>query len=552
MKLIRRRTLFHQRRTSNLYRLFILVILILAGIWFTTRLTAGIIRNPFEPTPTSTRTINSMVLEGETQFKAGALNLAIAAYQQAATQGSGDPQVWTELARIQAYSSRLLSNDADRLTRLTEALQSANQAVTIAPENSDVYATRAFVQDWNADPALDPLRTGDKKATDFIFDAEQDAVHALSLNSQNPLAMAFYAEILIDQQKWDQAALYIKPALELGPQVMDVHRVDGYYLESTTNYSQAIEEYQKALDIDPNLTFLYISIGHNYRTLAFLTTITSQQSDLYNTARKYYAKAIAINDQLKIKDPSPYVAIAKTYAQQGQFFAAALNAQIAIGLDPTNADLYGQLGDIYKRGRYFETSIIALRCAVEGCDALASCQAVLAGSDCVGVEVKPLVLNPNSATYFLDLGSVLSAFAPNKPEYCPEVNSLLTPLKKAYPDNTIITRNADVGLAICAEITSAQAPVITTTPGAIAVATAITTPAPAQPVAGNYVVTYGRINVRAGPSSDAVWVRYAEQGEILNVINFTNGWAQLSDHTYVLSYYLRPEMTPTPSFTPTP
>ncbi len=169
-------------------------------------------------------------------------------------------------------------------------------------------------------------------------------------------------------------------------------------------------------------------------------------------------------------DPSPYIAIAKTYAQQGQFFAAALNAQEAIAMDPTNADLYGQLGDIYKRGRNFETSIIALRCAVEGCDALASCQAVLAGSDCVGVEVKPLVLNPNSATYYLDLGSVLSAFAPNKPEYCPEVVSLLTQLETAYPDNTIITRNADVGLQICAEVTGAltQTPVTTTTPGASA------------------------------------------------------------------------------------
>ena len=137
-------------------------------------------------------------------------------------------------------------------------------------------------------------------------------------------------------------------------------------------------------------------------------------------------------------------------------------------LDPTNADLYGQLGDIYKRGRNFETSIIALRCAVEGCDALASCQAVLAGSSCVGVEVKPLVLNPNSATYYLDLGSVLSAFAPNKPEYCPEVVSLLTQLKVTYPDNTIITRNADVGLQICAEVTAGltQTPV-TTTPGAL-------------------------------------------------------------------------------------
>ena len=450
MKVIRRRRLFSQRRTSNLYRLFVLVILIIGGVWFTTRLSTGVIRNPFDPTPTSTRTTNSLVLEGETQFKAGALNLAISAYQQAASQGSaGDPQVWTELARIQTYSSRLLSNDADRLKRLTEALQSADQAVAIAPDNSDAFAIRSFVLDWNADPALDPLRTAGKKAADFIFEAEQDAVHARSLNSQNPLALAFSAEVLIDEQKWDQAALFIKPALELGPQVMDVHRVYGYYLKSTANYSQAIEEYQKALEINPNLTFLYITIGHNYRTLAFLSTLPSQQSDLYNSARTSYKKALTINDQLKINDPSPYLAIAKTYAQQGQFFAAALNAQTAIGLDPTNADLYGQLGDIYKRGRNFETSIIALRCAVEGCDAAASCQAVLAGSDCIGVEVRPLVLNPNSATYYLDLGSVLSAFAPTKPEYCPEVVSLLTQLKVAYPDNTVITRNADVGLAIC-------------------------------------------------------------------------------------------------------
>jgi len=488
MKLIRRRTLFHQRRTSNLYRLFGLVILILAGVWFTWRLSTGIIRNPFEPTPTATRTNKSLVLEGEAQFQAGNLDLAIAAYQQAASLSSaGDPTVWTELARIQAYSSSLLSNDTDRLARLTEALQSANQAVAMGPDNSDAYAIRAFVEDWNADSALDPLRSGDKKAANFIFEAQKDATQSLHLNNQNPLGLAFLAEILIDQQKWDQAALYIKPAIELGPQVMDVHRVYGYYLESTANYSQAIEEYQKAAAIDPNLTFLYITIGHNYRTLAFLSTLPLQQSDLYNTARLNYAKAITIDNQLKltdpsINDPSPYIAIAKTYAQQGQFFAAALNAQEAIAIDPTNADLYGQLGDIYKRGRNFETSIIALRCAVEGCDALASCQAVLAGSDCVGVEVKPLVLNPNSATYYLDLGSVLSAFAPNKPEYCPETVKLLTQIETKYPDNTIITRNANVGLQICAEVTAglAQTPAANTTPGTTSVYTA-TPMAPLMP-----------------------------------------------------------------------
>ena len=555
MKVIRRRRLFSHtpfwRRPSNLYRLFGLVILILAGVWFTTQLNTGTIRSPFEPTPTSTRTNNSLTLEGEAQFEAGALNLAIAAYQKAAVQNSsGNPQVWTELARIQTYSSRLLSNDSDRLIRLTEALKSANQAVVIAPDNSDVYAIRSFVLDWNADPALDPLRPAkDKKAADFIFEAHADAVHALSLNSENPLALAFYAEILIDQQKWDQAALYIKPALQLGPQVMDVHRVNGYYLESTGNYREAIDEYQLALNIAPNLTFLYITIGHNYRTLAFLSTLTSQQNDLYKLARASYAKAITINDQLKISDPSPYLAIAKTYAQQGQFFAAALNAQKAIQLDPTNADLYGQLGDIYKRGRNFETSIIALRCAVEGCDAAASCQAVLAGSDCIGVEVKPLTLNPNSATYYLDLGSVLSAFAPNKPEYCPEVVSLLTQLKSTYPDNQIITRNADVGLAICAEVAAGKAPTAISTPG-VPGKPVLVTPQPSSPV--EYVVVLPRINVRAQPTEYSAFVRFAVMDEVLQVANITDGWAQLMDGTYVFAGYISPKTTSAPvTATPT-
>ncbi len=118
----------------------------------------------------------------------------------------------------------------------------------------------------------------------------------------------------------------------------------------------------------------------------------------------------------------PYLAIAKVYAQEGQFFAASLNAQKAVELDPTNADLYGQLGNIYKRGRNFETSIIALKCAVEGCTPAESCDArngCEAGDP--GVQVQPLSLNPNSATYYLDYGSVLSAFAPVKPQYCPEV-----------------------------------------------------------------------------------------------------------------------------------
>jgi tetratricopeptide (TPR) repeat protein len=468
MKVIRRRALFYQRRTSNLYRLFALVLFILVGVWIVIRLRTGEISNPFDPTPTSTRTINSWVSEGEASFNAGDLPAAITAYQEAVKVDPNDAESMAELARIQAYSSRLLSNDTDRLARLIEAQQSADQAKVLTPENSNVLAIRAFVLDWNADPNLDSLRTGGDVAAKLIIEADQEALRAISLNSQNPLALAYYAEILIDEQKWSQADQYIQSALQLGPQVMDVHRVYGYYLESNRYYSQAIEEYQKALAINPNLTFLYISIGHNYRTLANNSLPGPQQTQLYNQALQSYSKAVSLNLQLKILDPSPYLAIAKTYTQQGEFFAAARNAQKAVTLDPANADLYGQLGGIYKSGRNFETAIVALQCAVDGCTPAESCVArngCPAGEE--GVQVIPLPLTPRSATYYLDYGSVLAAFSPVKPTYCDAAVRVLTLLVKTFSTDQVTVANAEDGLSICANIEAAQ----TQTP------TPITTPA---------------------------------------------------------------------------
>jgi tetratricopeptide (TPR) repeat protein len=476
MKVTRRRALFYQRRTSNLYRLFGLAVFILAGAWVVSRLQTGEIRNPFDPTPTSTRTINSWLLEGEASFAAGNLPAAISAYQDAVKVNPNDAAAFAELARIQTYSSRLLSNDTDRLARLTDALNSADQAIALAPDDSNVLAIRAFVLDWNADPNLDALRTGGTTAAKLIIEAEQNALHAIQIDGKNPLALAFYAEILIDEQKWTQAEPNIQSALLLGPQVMDVHRVYAYYLESIRDYLQAIKEYQQSLTVNPNLTFLYISIGHNFRALALNSPLGPQQITYYNQALDNYAKAVRLNEQLKILDPSPYLAIAKTYAQMGEFFAAALNAQKAIALDPTNSDLYGQLGNIYKRGRNFETSITALKCAVRGCTAAESCTArngCPAGDP--GNSIKPLALNPVSAYYYLDYGSVLSAW-PNLPGYCTEAVDVLTTVKNAYPDVVEIARNADVGLSICAGTQASWTQ--TPTPVTASSSTLISTPLP--------------------------------------------------------------------------
>ncbi len=453
MKIIRRRALFHKRRYTNLYRLFLLLALASVGIFFVTGLDSGAVRNPFAPTPTPTRSVNSFEMEGEAFFNAGDLNSAITAYQDAVRVDPSNAATWSALARIQTYSSRLLTSEDDQLVRLQEALASSSQAVALAPDDARVNAIHAFVLDWyGTHPQVeDPA--------DQLSLAEQSALRALSQDPNNALALAYYAEILVDQQKWNQGGQYIQQALLRGPELMDVHRVYAYFLESTLSYNQAIEEYQAALAINPNLTFLYISIAQNYRALAFRTNIPTQQVQLYEQALDYFAAATRLNEQLRIEDPLPYVGIARTYAQMGEFFAAARNALRAVDIEPGNPSLYGLLGNIYKRGRNFETSILALKCAVDGCTPVESCAArggCTAGDP--GTAVSGLPLTDGSATYYLDYGSVLAAFSPKYPNYCTTAVRVLTQLVTTYPDDETIVFNAQQGLNICASVSASLTP----------------------------------------------------------------------------------------------
>ena len=82
------------------------------------------------------------------------------------------------------------------------------------------------------------------------------------------MALAVRAEIFLDQFRYIDALDYAERAVQADPSLMDVHRVYGFVMESLgDSYVEAIEAYQDAADINPNLTFLYLNIGDNYRQL---------------------------------------------------------------------------------------------------------------------------------------------------------------------------------------------------------------------------------------------------------------------------------------------
>jgi tetratricopeptide (TPR) repeat protein len=461
--LVGKRPTFHRGRSGmNSYLIMALLLINMSGIWLILQMQAGEIKPLFYPTPTPTRMAQSYLAEAEAYFAAGKIDDpltnedAIGTYRMALEEDPENAYVWAEMARILTYSSALLTNREERLNRLQEARQAIDQAKELAPEDSTVRAIRSFVLNWNSYYAGD-----EKTASRFQIDATDEAYTAITLDSNNALALAYYAEIVLDQFKWDEAVQYIDLALEKaqesGQPSMDIHRVKGKVEESLGNYNNAIEQYQLAADINPNMTFLYIYIGVNYRHLAN----TYSQDQLYERALEYFDRAAKINERNGVNDPLPYIAIAKTYTQMGEFFIAARNGEKALSLNPTDPNSYGQLGIIYFRARNYESAMPALKCAVTSCssDENLVLERLKAENSDWGIELLPVQAMPldniEVAYYYAMYGQVLAYLSRPRENYCAQAYPILEAVRNSpYGRDEVLITIIDGSETICRRLDS--------------------------------------------------------------------------------------------------
>jgi tetratricopeptide (TPR) repeat protein len=188
---------------------------------------------------------------------------------------------------------------------------------------------------------------------------------------------------------------------------------------------------------------------------------------VYERSLDYFDKVVRINEQIGVKDPGPHLSIARTYSQLGEFFIAARNVQTALEYEPTNADIYGQLGVIYFRSRNYEGSILSLKCAIYGCSGEESCQGrglerCFPNLGENPVDVRGLPISSTTIHYYYIYGSVLAALsrpADNKctqaMETMQEVRTELEVNAEDYTDGreTIISI-VEAGEEICASLES--------------------------------------------------------------------------------------------------
>lgn len=284
----------------------------------------------FAPTPTPTRPAVLYVADGDQYFAEGKLDEAINAYEEALQREPDNDVAYIRQSRLLIY------------TRNTaRAVKRAAQAVLLKPENPENLAYYCRALDWEA-------------RYDEAFDA---CSCAIELDPSYAEGYAFLSEIYADQGDWVSARTTAQQAIEANFQSMDAHHNMGYALEIQGRYSEAIDFYENAIKLAPDLAPLYIDAGRaHYRVSDF------------ETAAERFKQAI----KLRPRDPEAYNWLGWTFYTQGEFTQAidALEQSIGVGpnyvsINPAGRSAWGNLGIIYYTQQNFEESIQYFPKAIE-------------------------------------------------------------------------------------------------------------------------------------------------------------------------------------------
>jgi len=385
-----------RKRRPNYFGWTVFVLVIGFGYYFNA-VVLPTTQNPFEPTPTPTRSPESYVTEAEALIVDGKMVQAIDVYQQAINSSPRDPALYIAVAQVQ-----VLAGEAE------EAQKNAENALLLSPNNSMALAVRAWAADAHGNNS----------------DALSWIVQALQIDPNNGLAYAYYTEILVNSGSFDNLTLAIeesKKALALAPDTMESHRARGILLEATQNYEEAIREFENALQYNDDVPDIYLRLGLNYRALGAST----EAIDAFTRA-----------DILNPADPLPDLYISRTYAGTGEYAKALQYAETAVQNNPVDPRLRGNYGVMYYRNLYWTEAVEQLRFTVYG------------GMTEDGQEIKsePLSNDVRVAEYYFTLALALA-----RTNQCGEALQIAQEIQTKIPADETAQFNANEVIRICQE-----------------------------------------------------------------------------------------------------
>jgi tetratricopeptide (TPR) repeat protein len=315
-----------RRKRPNLFGWTLFGLVVLFGYYFN-QVYLPSQPNPFDATPTVTRSPESFVTEAEGFFKDGKLVQSIDAYQSAINSSPQNSALYIAIARIQVWAGQY-----------ADAQANAENAILLSPENSMAHAVRAWALDFQS------------KNSDAIDEINK----AIELDPNNAIAHAYRVEILIDSGQFENIEKAIeasRTAIALDPNALETRRARGYVFEITGDYENAIQFYKSAIDVNPSIPILHLELGRNLRF-----------QGVYDEAIDQFTQANTLNPA----DPQPELLISRTYATEGEYTKAVQYAKAATEDKPTDPTLRGNYGVMFFRNFQYQEAVTQLSLAING------------------------------------------------------------------------------------------------------------------------------------------------------------------------------------------
>ena len=408
-------------RRSNPWRIIVLVLLVGVAFYY---LEAVVPNTPplFIPTNTPTRSPELYVAEAENYVSQGKYNQAIQVYQQVIRVDPHTPSYYLALARLYIYSGDY-----------PDAITYASDVLLLNPNNDQAYMLRAWAQALNGD----------------YTDADASITEAQKLNSTSPQIYAIQALVLAEENQAGSGALDTlqkaidasHTAVNMAPDALETHWARGLVLEITSNYTDAVTEYQAAIAINDNIAELHMSLGNVYRAL--------QEND---QAISEYARANALTPA----DPDPDLYMSRAYANAGEWAKAIQFAQQAVQEAPGDASMLGNLAWDYYHNLDYQNAVMTFDLAIHG------------GTTSDGVNVAGLKLDyGRSAEYYYTYGLALSHLG-----YCGQALQIAQALQQGVSTDQTSQDNATEIISECTAFAKSGSP----TPTALSTPTSTPTP----------------------------------------------------------------------------
>ncbi len=359
------------------------------------------------PTATPTRSSEAYVTEAEELFNDGKLAQAIEAYKAAIGASPQNPAYYVALARAQMWAGEY-----------EEAQKNSENALLLNSNNALAHAVLAWSLDFQVGKNGEALKAIEE---------------ALKIDDRNAVIQAYYVEILVDSgfDNYEKAVDRSKIALALDANIVETRRARGYLLahipdpvpnpDPITNMEEAIQEYNAAIEINPNLALLYVEQGKNYRALS-----------AKDEAIESFTRAITLNPSA----PEPYYLISRTYATFGEYPKALQYAGSAAQNAPEDPFMHGNYGVMYYRNFEWGNAVPELGLAIFG------------GTTKDGAKVTgiPLSDDPRVTEYYFTLGLALA-----RTNQCGQALQIVQELQSAVPTNEIAMDAANRTIEICQE-----------------------------------------------------------------------------------------------------